>query len=1021
MISRRGFLRLEDEIGARDATFLDPLTEENFIANLYQRFKRDQIYTYIGTMVISINPYKNLGIYSNEVITAYQHHNMLELPSHIYALTEFAFQSMNERNLDQCIIVTGESGSGKTEAAKLALQYLIRGERSAYQDSDSLRDQLLSICPILEAFGNAKTLHNDNSTRFGKFLELEFDFTGYLIGGSITNYLLEKSRVVKQSIGERNFHIFYQLVKGADVNLLKTLKLQRNMEMYEIMKTSQPELMQFFDDKDQFFETKRSMEIIGFTPEEILCIFCIVASILKLGNLQFLPRANMDGTEGCSLLNDYELYEFCELLLMDVNCVEAALTQQTVETRHEILVTDLSATEANNARDALCKAIYNRLFTWLVNRINESLKAKRIGKRRVIGILDIYGFEVFETNGYEQFLINYCNEKLHQIYVDVVLKEEQEEYIREGIQWKKIDFFNNSTICDLIEKNNSGILWMLDEECLRSNQISDETFLHQISTAFQENAYFESQESHGCKSFFIPHHCSTELHSTSTSHSNLLLLNTLPFSCFRLRHFAGPVTYSVSGFIEKNKDHLYRDLSMAMFASDLPLMKTLFPEGNPKRTNLKRPATIAVQFKISMEALMKNIHCKQLNFVKCLKPNDLCQPGIFQADLVSHQVRCLLLLETTKLQRAGYFYKNDYISFLKRYKMLSPVTWPTWPGLSALEGVTLLLKDLPVYMPQYVFGRTKIFVKHYRTVIELEELRSEKLDELVTMLQKLWRAWICRKKFTSLRRSQIIIAHNYRIWKRRRYLLWLARNLPSVSPTCRDWPPCPESLRATSSYLRKYYHRWRCFKYRQKFDQRMREKVTASLIFKGKKISYLKSVSHISYPFRGDYVRLRQNLKWKRIASETGDQYVVFADIVNKITRSSGKCVQKLLVISTCSMIVMDQRTLQIKYRIPISEIFRISMSPFSDDIVIIHVRCSEATKRRGAFVMESGHVIEIVTKLFLVIQNATTKQPEVQIATEFEANFGKENILVLFRCSNPEGSGPAKIIRKTAKLEVVL
>uniref|UniRef100_T1KI72 Myosin motor domain-containing protein n=1 Tax=Tetranychus urticae TaxID=32264 RepID=T1KI72_TETUR len=190
MISRRGFLRLEDEIGARDATFLDPLTEENFIANLYQRFKRDQIYTYIGTMVISINPYKNLGIYSNEVITAYQHHNMLELPSHIYALTEFAFQSMNERNLDQCIIVTGESGSGKTEAAKLALQYLIRGERSAYQDSDSLRDQLLSICPILEAFGNAKTLHNDNSTRFGKFLELEFDFTGYLIGGSITNYQL---------------------------------------------------------------------------------------------------------------------------------------------------------------------------------------------------------------------------------------------------------------------------------------------------------------------------------------------------------------------------------------------------------------------------------------------------------------------------------------------------------------------------------------------------------------------------------------------------------------------------------------------------------------------------------------------------------------------------------------------------------------------------------------------------------------------------------------------------------------
>ncbi|XP_074601983.1 myosin 95E [Brevipalpus obovatus] len=838
---------------------------------------------------------------------------------------------------------------------------------------------------------------------------------------------------MKHDEGQRNFHIFYQLVKGADVNLLKNLKLHRNLDSYEILKDPcHTDLIESFDDKDKFSDTRTSLAIIGFTAEEIICIFCIIASVLKLGNIQFLPRANIDGTEGCSLINEYELYDVCELLLLNNDLLETALTQRTVEMRHEILVTDLSAHEASFARDCLCKALYNRLFIWLINRMNDILKPKISSKKRIIGILDMYGFEVFEKNRFEQFLINYCNEKLHQIYVDKVLREEQEEYKREGISWKKIDFFNNFIICDLIETNNHGILSILDEECLRPSPTGDIAFLHRISQNCHENLYVDSNEPSGCKNYHSHPHCSTAAPSLASSSIDLAhsscgnplssLLITLADSSFRVRHFATSVTYSVNGFVEKNRDLLSKDLSFVMFNTEIPLLRSLFPEGNPKRTNLKRPATTSAQFKISMCALLKNIHSKHLNFVKCIRPNTRRTANTFQPDLVANQIRYHLLLESAKLVRNGYFYRLDYGSFLNRYKMLSPLTWPMWTGPSCLDGVNNLLKDLPLYMPSYAFGRTKIFIKHPRTMFELEELRKARLHQLVSRLQIAWRAWAQRKRFLAMRKGQRIIAQNYRTWKRYHYFMWLSRRLPSMSPICRDWPPCPASMTVTSNLLRKCYHRWRCYKYRQKFDQtsrnRMREKVTASILFKGKKMSYLKSVSH---PFRGDYVKLRQNIKWKRIASETGHHYVVFADIVNKITRNSGKCVQKLLVISTCAMIVMDQRTLQVKYSIPVKDIIRISLSPYNDDLVVIHVRCPEASKRRGAFVFESCHVIEIVTKLFLVIQNVTNTSPEIQIASEFEANFGKENIVVFFNRSGQDQQGPAKIVRKTARMEVIL
>ncbi|KAL1422174.1 hypothetical protein MTO96_022386 [Rhipicephalus appendiculatus] len=551
--SARGVLSLDQEVGLSDALLLEPPTEEAFIANLHQRFKRDLIYTYIGTVVVSVNPYKKLALYCPDVIQAYEKCSMFELPPHIYALADNAYTSLKDRNQDQCVIITGESGAGKTEASKLVMQY-VAAVSGRDEEVGAIKEHILRSTPVLED-------------------------------------LLEK----------------------------------------------------------------RSMEALGLSQSEVHAVFQVVAVVLKLGNVEFQPRANIDDTESCALLNEYELYEICELLRVDFAFLHSALTQKMVETRHDVAVTDLSANE--------------------------------------------------------------------------------------GIQWEHIDYFNNAIICDLIEKNNHGILAMLDEECLRPGPATDESFLYKLTKVCQDSPYFESK---GCKN----------LTGAATDVS-------LPPQCFRLRHYAGAVTYSVVGFIDKNNDHLYRDLSQAMYSCDHPLMKVLFPEGNPKRTTLKRPTTTATQFKISIGALVKNLQAKTPNY-----PNELKQPMIFEMALVQHQVRYLGLLENLRVRRAGFAFRQDYVAFLERYKLLSVRTWPQWTGLP-IEGVTLLLRDLPIHPSEYVFGRTKIFIKSHRTVCELEEFRRERLSELAVLIQKTWRGYVMRERFLRMRESQVILSSNYKCWKTR--------------------------------------------------------------------------------------------------------------------------------------------------------------------------------------------------------------------------------------------------------------
>ncbi|NWW05015.1 MYO1A protein, partial [Oreocharis arfaki] len=345
-----------------------------------------------------------------------------------------------------------------------------------------------------------------------------------------------------------------------------------------------------------------------------------------------------------------------------------------------------------------------------------------------------------QDNGFEQFIINYCNEKLQQIFILLTLKEEQEEYVREGIQWTPVEFFDNSIICNLIENSTNGILAMLDEECLRPGVVNEDTFLTKLNQHFATHKHYESKETQNAR------------HITDAS---------LPPRCFRIHHYAGKVTYNVTGFIEKNNDLLFRDLSQAMWAARHALLRSLFPEGDPQKVSLKLPPTAGFQFKSSVALLMKNLYSKNPNYIRCIKPNDTKSAMVFTPELVLAQVRYLGLMENVRVRRAGYAFRQLYGPFLQRYKMLNPRTWPRWDG-GDREGTEVLLAGLAFPAEELAFGHTKVFIRSPRTLFDLERQRQERVAQLATLIQKMFRGWRCRTQYQLMRKSQIILSAWFR-------------------------------------------------------------------------------------------------------------------------------------------------------------------------------------------------------------------------------------------------------------------
>uniref|UniRef100_A0A674IDJ4 Myosin IB n=1 Tax=Terrapene triunguis TaxID=2587831 RepID=A0A674IDJ4_9SAUR len=958
---------LDNMIGVGDMVLLEPLSEDSFINNLKKRFDHSEIYTYIGSVVVSINPYRPLPIYSPEKVEEYRNRNFYELSPHIFSLSDEAYRSLRDQDKDQCILITGESGAGKTEASKLVMSYVaaVCGKGA---EVNQVKEQLLQSNPVLEAFGNAKTVRNDNSSRFVKKMLWQ-----KLTPMTLSLDLLEKSRVVKQPRGERNFHIFYQILSGASEDMLNKLKLERDFSRYNYLSLDSARV-NGVDDAVNFRTVRNAMQIVGFMDHETQSILEVVAAVLKLGNIEFKPESRVNGLD--------------ESKIKDKN-------------GKMILVFTL-ALVAYYARDALAKNLYSRLFSWLVTRINESIKAQTKVRKKVMGVLDIYGFEIFEDNSFEQFIINYCNEKLQQIFIELTLKEEQEEYIREDIEWTHIEYFNNAIICDLIENNQTGILAMLDEECLRPGTVTDDTFLEKLNQVCATHQHFESRMSK----------CSRFLNDTS-----------LPHSCFRIQHYAGKVMYQVEGFVDKNNDLLYRDLSQAMWKANHSLIKALFPEGNPAKINLKRPPTAGSQFKASVATLMKNLQTKNPNYIRCIKPNDKKAAHIFNEALVCHQVRYLGLLENVRVRRAGYAFRQPYELCLERYKMLCKQTWPHWRG-PARAGVEVLFNELEIPKEEYSFGRSKIFIRNPRTLFKLEDLRKQRLEDLATLIQKMYRGWKCRTHFLLMKRSQIVIAswcrryaqqkkyqrikssaivvQSYiRGWKlywlrliihlpsnlsqMQKYFLEMKNKMPSLSPVDKNWPARPYLfLDSTHKELKRIFHLWRCKKYRDQFTDQQKliyeEKLEASELFKDKKALYPASVGQ---PFHGAYLEISKNPKYKKL-KDAVEEKIIIAEVVNKINRANGKCASRIFLLTKNNVLLADQKSGHIKSEVPLGDVTKVSMSSQNDGFFAVHLKEGSGAAGKGDFLFSSDHLIEMATKLYRTTLSQTRQKLNIEISDEY-------------------------------------
>ncbi|KAL6100583.1 myo1b [Pungitius sinensis] len=1061
---------LDNMIGVGDMVLLEPLSEDSFIENLRNRFDHNEIYTYIGSVVISMNPYRALPIYTPEKVEEYRNRNFYELSPHIYALADEAYRSLRDQDKDQCILITGESGAGKTEASKLVMSY-VAAVCGKGQEVNKVKEQLLQSNPVLEAFGNAKTVRNDNSSRFGKYMDIEFDFKGDPLGGVISNYLLEKSRVVKQPRGERNFHVFYQLLSGASEDTLKKLKLHRDFSKYNYLSLDSA-AVNGLDDAANFRTVKNAMQIVGFMEDEVKSVLELVAAVLKLGNIEFKPESRCNGTDESRIKDKNDLKEMCELLGIEQSVLERAFSYRTVEAKQEKVSTTLNVAQAYYARDALAKNLYSRLFSWLVTRINESIKAQTKARHKVMGVLDIYGFEIFEDNSFEQFIINYCNEKLQQIFIELTLREEQEEYVREGIEWTNIEYFNNAIICDLIENHQNGILAMLDEECLRPGTVTDETFLDKLNTICAGHQHFESRHSKNSK--FL------------TDHS-------LPHNCFRIQHYAGKVLYRAEGFVDKNNDLLYRDMSQAMYKAKHSLIKQLFPEGNPAKVNLKRPPTAGFQFKASVGTLMRNLLTKNPNYIRCIKPNDKKASHIFTDTLVCHQVRYLGLMENVRVRRAGYAFRQAYEACLERYKMLCKRTWPHWRG-PAREGVEVLMVDLQVPADDFSYGRSKIFIRNPRTLFSLEERRRQCLQDLASLIQKIYRGWKCRSHFLLLKKSQIVVSAWYRRyaqqkkyqkiksattvvqsytrgWQARKllrelkyqkrceeavttiaafwhgtqvrrdyrkffranagkkiydftiqrimqkYFLGLKSTSPSMSPVDKSWPARPyRFLDGAHAELRKIFHHWRCKKFRSQFTEEKKavyeEKLEASEIFKDKKALYPSSVSQ---PFRGDYLEITKNPKYQKLNSSV-DAKVLLADVVNKINRANGKGTARIFLLTKKGVVLADQKTGQVKASVPLPDLASVSVSTQSDGFFALKLKEGSASAIKGDFLLSSERLIEIITKLHLT-GAADSERLNIDISDEFLVQFNHDKVCVKFVQGAAKNGNGASCKRKNNRL----
>ncbi|XP_035909602.1 myosin heavy chain, muscle isoform X24 [Anopheles stephensi] len=739
-----------------DMSNLTYLNDASVLHNLRQRYYAKLIYTYSGLFCVVINPYKRYPLYTNRCAKMYRGKRRNEVPPHLFAVSDGAYVNMLTNHENQSMLITGESGAGKTENTKKVIAYFATIGASGKKDENaekkgSLEDQVVQTNPVLEAFGNAKTVRNDNSSRFGKFIRIHFTGSGKLAGADIETYLLEKARVISQQTLERSYHIFYQIMSGS-VKGLKDMCFLSN-DIYDYNSVSQGKItIPNVDDGEECLLTDEAFNVLGFTQEEKDNIYRITAAVMHMGRMQFKQKgreeqAEADGTEDGD--------KVAKLLGVGTDDLYKNLLKPRIKVGNEFVTKGQNKDQVTNSVGALCKGIFDRLFKWLVKKCNETLDTKQ-KRAQFIGVLDIAGFEIFDFNGFEQLCINFTNEKLQQFFNHHMFVLEQEEYKREGINWAFIDFGMDLLACiDLIEKP-MGILSILEEESMFP-KATDQTFAEKLMT------------NHLGKSapFMKPRPPKPGI----------------PAGHFAIGHYAGVVSYNITGWLEKNKDPLNDTVVDQFKKGSNALMVEIFADhpgqsADPAAAKGGRGkkgagfATVSSSYKEQLNNLMTTLKSTQPHFVRCIIPNEMKTAGVVDAHLVMHQLTCNGVLEGIRICRKGFPNRMMYPDFKLRYMILNPKGVESEKDLKKCAQVIMDAAGLDSEL--YRLGNTKVFFRA-GVLGQMEEFRDERLSKIMSWMQAWCRGYLSRKEFKKMQEQRVsleIVQRNLRKYLKLRTWAW---------------------------------------------------------------------------------------------------------------------------------------------------------------------------------------------------------------------------------------------------------
>ncbi|XP_023645863.1 myosin-7 isoform X1 [Capsella rubella] len=698
------------ELGVDDMTKLAYLHEPGVLLNLKCRYNANEIYTYTGNILIAVNPFKRLPhLYGSDTMKQYKGTAFGELSPHPFAVADSAYRKMINEGVSQAILVSGESGAGKTESTKMLMRYLAYMGGRAESEGRSVEQQVLESNPVLEAFGNAKTVRNNNSSRFGKFVEIQFDHRGRISGAAIRTYLLERSRVCQVSDPERNYHCFYMLCAAPEQET-ERYKLGKP-STFRYLNQSNCYALDELDDSKEYLATRKAMEVVGIDSDEQEAIFRVVAAILHLGNIEFAKGEESEASEPKDEKSRYHLKVAAELFMCDEKALEDSLCKRVMVTRDESITKSLDPDSAALGRDALAKIVYSKLFDWLVAKINNSI-GQDPSSKHIIGVLDIYGFESFKTNSFEQFCINLTNEKLQQHFNQHVFKMEQEEYTKEEIDWSYIEFIDNQDVLDLIEKKPGGIIALLDEACMFPRSTHD-TFAQKLYQTFKDH-----------KRFGKPKLAQTD---------------------FTICHYAGDVTYQTELFLDKNKDYVVGEHQALLSSSECSFVSSLFPPLPEESSKTSKFSSIGSQFKQQLQSLLESLSSTEPHYIRCVKPNNLLKPEIFENSNILHQLRCGGVMEAIRISCAGYPTRKPFNEFLTRFKILAPET--TKSSYDEIDACKKLLAKAD--LKGFQIGKTKVFLRAGQ-MAELDAHRAEVLGHSARIIQRKVLTYQSRKTFLLL-------------------------------------------------------------------------------------------------------------------------------------------------------------------------------------------------------------------------------------------------------------------------------